>query len=252
MSNNKSNSGIEDKPKAGAKDVAHTAVKMGLSTVPILGGAAAELFSAIIVPPISKRRDEWMESIAIALKVLQERVDDFDVENLSQNEIFITTVMHASQVAIRNHQKEKLEALRNAVLNSALANEPEEDMQLMFLNFVDILTPSHLRILKLYSDSEAGEEIYNSMEPSGFVERFFPEINKPEMDQRIGLYCQLFRDLTNYGLMNTSSGLVMPLETERGGLIPTVRGGSITSIGKRFIDFITSPIESDGEERQLL
>jgi len=78
--------------------------------------------------------------------------------------------MHASQVAIRNHQSGKLEALRNAVLDSALSNEPEEDMQLMFLNFVDVLTLSHLRMLKLYFDSEPREEIYNSIQ--GDIRRY--------------------------------------------------------------------------------
>ena len=124
------------KPKAGAGDVAHTVVKAGLSAIPFIGGPAAEIFSAIIVPPLSKRRNEWIESIAKGLKTLEEKIDNFNIEALSQNEMFITTVMHASQAAIRNHQKEKLEALRNAVLNAALPNAPEEDIQLMFLNYI--------------------------------------------------------------------------------------------------------------------
>ena len=49
---------------------------------------------------------------------------------------------YATQIAIRNHQRKKLEALRNAVLNSALVNASEEDIQLMFLNFIEYLTTS--------------------------------------------------------------------------------------------------------------
>ena len=147
-------SDIRSKPKAGAGNIAHIVAKAGLSTIPIIGGSAAEIFSAIIVPPLSKRRDEWVESIANGLKAIEEKVDDFNIEALSQNEMFITTVMHASQAAIRNHQKEKLEALRNAVLNAALPNAPEEDIQLMFLNFVDSLTPWHLRILKFFDNPQ--------------------------------------------------------------------------------------------------
>jgi hypothetical protein len=55
--------------------------------------------------------------------------------------------MHATQAAIRNHQKEKLEALRNAVLNSAEKNALDEDIKLMFVSLIDTFTPWHLRIL---------------------------------------------------------------------------------------------------------
>jgi hypothetical protein len=51
--------------------------------------------------------------------------------------------MHASQAALRNSQKEKLTALRNAVLNAALPNPPEESIQQMFVNFIDSLTVWH-------------------------------------------------------------------------------------------------------------
>jgi hypothetical protein len=57
-------------------------------------------------------------------------------------------------VAIRNHHKEKLKALRNAVLNSISPNLPEEDLQLMFLNWVDELTTWHLRILQFFDSPE--------------------------------------------------------------------------------------------------
>jgi hypothetical protein len=54
-------------------------------------------------------------------------VNDLTPERLATNEAFVTVTMQASQGAIRNHQQAKLEALRNAVLNSALPNPPQED-----------------------------------------------------------------------------------------------------------------------------
>lgn len=116
---------MKEKPKPDKKDVAHKAAKIVLSGIPWLGGPVAELFNTVIIPPLEKRRNKWIESIAEGLKELEEKVDDFKIENLKDNEMFITTVMHAKQVAIRNHQKEKLAALRNAVLNAGLPNPPE-------------------------------------------------------------------------------------------------------------------------------
>ncbi|OFV67934.1 MAG: hypothetical protein SCAL_000574 [Candidatus Syntrophoarchaeum caldarius] len=235
-------SDIESKPKAGAGDVAHTLIRTGLSAIPVLGGPAAEIFSAIIVPPLSKRRDEWIESIAKKLKALEEKVDDFNIEALSQNEVFVTTVMHASQVAIRNHQKEKLEALRNAVLNAALSNAPEEDIQLMFLNFVDTFTPWHLRILKFFDNpQEWGRRVgitYPNW-PTGSLSTVL-EHTFPELRGRRDFYDQVVKDLFIRGLMNTESlhGIMTPQ-----GMFAS----RTTPLGKQFINFITSPIESDDD-----
>ena len=57
-------SDITKKPKLETKDVAHKAGKVILSLIPGIGGAAAEIFSTIIIPPLSKRRDEWIKCIA--------------------------------------------------------------------------------------------------------------------------------------------------------------------------------------------
>jgi hypothetical protein len=46
------------KPKASMGDIAHTSTKAGLSAIPLVGGPAAEIFAAIITPPLTKRRDE--------------------------------------------------------------------------------------------------------------------------------------------------------------------------------------------------
>ena len=143
-----------ERPESEKWDKGHAAVKAGLAIIPSIGGTVAELFSIIIAPPLEKRRNQWLDDIAERLKSLEGVVDGFRVEDLSQNETFITVVMHATQVAIRNHQQEKLEALRNAVLNAAMLEAPEDDRQLMFLNFIDELTPWHLRVLHFFDDPE--------------------------------------------------------------------------------------------------
>jgi hypothetical protein len=131
-------------PAATASDAAYAIVKGTLSAIPIAGGFATELFGLMIAPPLTKRRDEWFESLAQRLKTLQ-----LDFERLGQNPVFVTTVMHATQVALRTHQEEKLDALRNAVVNSAVGNTPEEDLRSLFLNLIDEFTPTHIHILNL-------------------------------------------------------------------------------------------------------
>ena len=139
-------------PKPTRGDAAHTLVKAGLSAIPIVGGPAAEIFAAIIVPPLTRRRDEWLQSVANGLAELEKKVEGFKIESLAKNDVFITTVMYATQVAIRNHQAEKLEALANVVLNSALRAGIDEDTQQMFLGYIDSLTQSHLKVLSFLDD----------------------------------------------------------------------------------------------------
>lgn len=233
-----SNSDITKKPKPGPGDVAHTAGKAAFSLIPGIGGAAAELFSKFVVAPISKRQEEWILSIAKALQALEEKVENFKIENLVENETFITALMHASQVASRNHQKEKLEALRSAVLNAASPTAPEEDLQLMFLNFIDTLTPWHLRILKYFEDPMGWGERHNVKftnyefgSPMHPLQEAFPELRTKGdfVDHAV-------KDLYSKGLMNTES--LKTTMTKHGMFAPR-----ITSTGQKFITYITNPLE---------
>jgi hypothetical protein len=51
-------------PSSTVGDAAHMMARAGLSAIPMIGGAGVELFSYLIVPPLTKRRDEWVQSIA--------------------------------------------------------------------------------------------------------------------------------------------------------------------------------------------
>lgn len=229
------------KPQVGPLDVAHAVVKGLVSAVPLYGAPAAELLSLVIVPPLQKRRDEWFESLAERLLDATTKREDFDLESLSNNEVFITTVMHASQAAIRSHRKEKLEALRNAVLNSALGNAPDEDLQLIFLNLIDTFTTWHLSILKFWDDPSGWAEknkiafrkLYAGSRASRLEEAF------PELQGRRDFYSQVVKDLFSQGLLAVDSlgGMV----TERGTV-----DSLTTDMGKEFLDFVTyAPEEAE-------
>lgn len=138
----------DDLPQPSGWDHAHLALKAGLSALPIAGGPAAELFAAILAPPLARRRDEWLQALANGLAALEEKVKGFKAETLSGREEFISAALQASQSAIRTHQRDKLDALRNAVLNIAIGRNPDEDEQAMFLGYIDALSTWHIRLLR--------------------------------------------------------------------------------------------------------
>ncbi len=211
-----------------------------LSGIPLAGGLASEIFNLVIAPPLTKRRDEWMESIARGLKELEENIGGFKIKELSKNESFLTTLMHSTHLALRNHQKEKLEALRNAVLNSALPNATEEDMQILFINFIDELTLWHLRVLWAYNDIKNWVAKRNIKLPSlsddvilverDIIENIFPALNRD-------FYMLIYNDLTNKALISGNSTFTVNLGIR-------VACPTTTELGKRFLEFIASPSET--------
>ncbi len=139
-------------PQPTVGDWNHASVKAGLSLIPIVGGAAAELFALVIAPPLAKRRDKWLQSVEERLKKLESKVAGFKVEALANDEIFVTTMLRATQEALRTHQEEKLEALRNVVINTALHNTVDETKQQFFLSMVSELDGLDLLVLGVLSD----------------------------------------------------------------------------------------------------
>ena len=96
--------------------------------------------SVVFTPPLERRRLQWMEKIANSLRLLEE-ARQISLSDLQSNEAFVTTLVQASEAAIRNHQSEKIEALRNAVVNSAVGVDIKEDLQLTFIRYISELTP---------------------------------------------------------------------------------------------------------------
>lgn len=151
------------RPSKSVADHAHIVVKATLSAVPVAGGPLAELFAYLIEEPVSKRRDEWIEEIASRIKELEARLDRPIVEDLKNNASFTTVLLNANQIALRNHQREKIEALANAVINSALGMTPDDTERAIMLQQIDRLTPTHLSLLKLLHEPLANAAVAKGM-----------------------------------------------------------------------------------------
>jgi hypothetical protein len=235
---NKKKGGGKLRPTKG--DWAHTLTKAGISAVPFVGSPAAELFAALIVAPLAKRRDEWIESIARDLEALEERVDGLSLEDLSGNELFVTTVMQATQIVVRNHHQEKKEAARGAVLNTAIGRTPDEDTHMILLDMIDSLPPFHLRILKFFEDPEAWGRAHNIQYPDMGMMGGSPstalEFGIPELRGRRDFYDRVVKDLLIRGLLGTEQLHVMM--TGHGAM-----AGRTTPLGTQLIRLITSPLE---------
>lgn len=193
-------------PASSLGDKAHALARAGIGSIPLVGASATELFQMLIAPPLERRRQVWMEAVADGLRRLEQE-KGIDIDKLGDNETFIDTVMQASQVAMRNSHQEKRDALRNAVLNSALPHSVDESRQQMFLNLVDVLTVWHIRILKLLSNPLQWFQEHDRKPPeypfSGSLSQMLTDAY-PELTQQRDLYDQIAKDLYDRGLLNTT------------------------------------------------
>ena len=112
------------------------------------------------------------------------------------------------------------------MLNSARPGAPDDDLQLMFLDFVDTFTPWHLRVLCYLDNPKAWLEEHGIRYQHisvGAVSSFL-ELAFPELASRRSFYVQLARDLHTRGLVSvenlnvtgTADGMVAPRSTEMG------------------------------------
>lgn len=197
-----------------------------MAAIPFVGGSAVEVFQMVFRAPLERRRDEWMASVGEKIKELEHK--GVDVEKLAQDEAFVSAVMHASNLSLKTHHKEKLDALRNALMNIAQHQAPEEALQYMFFDWIDSFTPLHIQILRIFQAPKAPM----NMSMGGLSTVL--EHNMPNLRGRSHVYQQIWKDLYGRGLMNTE------------GLNVTMSGTGLsekrtTQLGDMFLRFIAEP-----------
>ena len=226
-----------DPPKPTTGDNALLLVKAVSSLFQISG--AVELFERFVIPPYQKRSQKWMEEVTEALRKI-EKEHGILLETLQNDERFITVMLQASTIAVRSHQREKINALKNVVMNSALSSNIGEDLELIFVRFIDELTPTHLYLLKFFVDNE------DEIKPL----KSYPEVYRLLASKDIKSIPQdefkmLLGDLVTRGLIWISPDIddfediyqasVVLLEETRDDLPRLI----VTDVAKKFLKFIS-------------
>jgi len=219
--------------------------KGAVSAIPLVGGAISEFIATAVGLPLSKRRDEWFEDLESRLRELEQQIGGFSLKTLGDNEQFVSAAAQATQAAMRTHQNEKIEALRNAVLNTAIENGGDSDRQSILISLIDRLTPAHLRLLEhLRHPSFTGshpEFLSWTLDKLKDANKRWEDLPRWVRDHVPGSkdYSQqfiklLFSDIYSAGLTD-----IHPDSRPKPQDLP---GGKTTEIGDQFLDFITSPL----------
>jgi len=227
-------------PKPSTVDTAHLVASGILSLIP----GAPELFRKFVTPPLEKRQYAWMERVAFAIKELQQE-KNISLDELQSDESFLSLVLHATSVAIRNHHEEKLESLANIVLNSAVPIEADRDLELAFIRFIDELTPLHVKLLFSMAERENDIAFLKSYEQlyAACVDVLPQSISREHfkmlcLDLQTRALIRISPDFGEFEDIYEASALLLEQQRED---LPLVR---VTEIGRSFLLLISKSMSA--------
>lgn len=201
-----------------------------LSTVPFTGGIAS-LISDYIPSQRELRLEEFVESVANDMATFKEDVN----EKYIQTDEFAFIFEKCFKGAVENYQKEKIIAFKAILINSLINFETTQTEKEYYLNLVDNLSLLHIQVLTFmaspheYLDFNGLEESVVSGDFSDFFPRVIPNAN-------IEIIKLSFKDLYNYGFLNTDSGIFNSMTSSSGWDLLSDR---VTKNGRKFIEFIS-------------
>ncbi|TDW70714.1 hypothetical protein [Kribbella pratensis] len=195
---------VQQPPEPPKTDLADKLLAGGVSSIPLAGGLAAAWYQHLMEGPYNKRLEAWRATITDAVNELAEKYDD-----LLDNEVFLDAFVNATRAAQATHQQEKLDALRNAVLNSVASDAPDVDEQARFFRLVEQFSAAHVLLLARLGGGHRGS-IYDAF---------------PEPDSRREWRDLLIADLAGARLINVS--------------IDGFHSAEVTGLGRRFLGFIS-------------
>ncbi len=212
-----------------------TVVKIVLGFVPGVGGALAEI-AGHFNNNLARRQEFWMVQVSEAINALQKR-SGLTVDELMKNEAFTSFLLQATPIALRNHQKEKITTLKNALASVGNPEFSDEDLAFQFLRYIDELTVSHLSILRLISSrADAFKEVKS-------MQQAFEQLTQEEPADISPLLARTYlRDLDARGLVNAIDLEDLPDFESKAVYIAAEQTDrhplQLTELGEKFLSFI--------------
>lgn len=207
-------------------------LKAGLATAPFCGGIAS-LMSDYIPCSKRKRLNQFAEQVADDLSRLQDRVD----ANKILTDEFAFVFEKCFRGVAENYQRERLEAFRSILVNSAIGTDLAEDEKEFFLNLVTSLSVLHIRILQFMAHPAQYLEAHGipaAQIQGGFAD-FFP-VAIPGVD--VEVIKAAFGDLYRYGFITTDKTIFSTMTSGQG---LSLLGNRVSELGRRFVEFCSLP-----------
>ena len=218
-------------------EAAAAILKGAVSAVPFVGGLIAEVGN-LYLNPLEKRKQQWMAEVAHAIEEIHRR-HSLLPESLQNDEKFVSFLYQATILALKNHQRQKITALRGALVSVASPEQISEDLAFQFLRYIDELSVTHLSMLACL-DKHAGqfapmeklELVYDKIQLylDTAIERVAFRSFLHDLDARFLIRLGDLEDLPEYASRKSF------LEDEES----KQRQLEVTSLGRSFLSFINN------------
>lgn len=225
--------------KSGRRAITDAAIEAGAAAIPFVGGSLAVVLAHAFSHSYEKRLRNWMEELAEAVQELYDS-EGVDIEALAEDETFLDAVATATRIAEKSGLEIKRTALKNALFNIGADPNVDADKRLIYLRYVDELTPSHMRLLAFFDDpvkavADVGQSWPNIMGGLSSI----VQIALPDLHADSALLNTAVGDLDRQGLVD-SPGL-QTVMTENG-----LRASRTSTKGREFMAFVSSPFDLSG------
>ncbi len=227
MSNN-----LPEKPQTNIWEHLLNIFKAAAATAPYCGGIAS-LMTDYIPSAKFKRLEAFTKQLTEDIKHLENKLDTKYIKT----DEFAFVFERCFRGAAENYQKEKLDAFRGILLNSAIRKDASEDEKEYFINLVNSLSALHIRILKFICNPLeyiSENNIHREKIQGGFSD--FMPIAIPGVELEV--IKSAFQDLYQYGLINTDKSIFNTMTSSQGLHLLGNRGATF---GNKFIEFCTVP-----------
>lgn len=140
------------KPQRAFRDHARTVGNAAIAGIPVVGGSALALIDGILRPSYQKRLDAWLEQLGDVARELEVTPGFLDEVAVKENELFVSAVATATQIALGTHLEAKLGMLKRALVRVATDDATDDFLVMRYLAFVEELAPEHVSLLSYATD----------------------------------------------------------------------------------------------------
>lgn len=214
-------------PERTARDHARTAGDAVVAGVPFVGGSLGVLLGEVVRPSYQKRVDAWLVELGEVVERLESDSDNFEWKSLEDNELFVSAVVHATEIALGTALEDKIEMLKSGLANIATGEMSDDFLAMRFLTFVEELTPEHFYVLAYSVDPAPSNSSW------GPEDKATPRslIDLSDLEVKPSIVDLIIADLASRSLIDTST------------LSKTAAGDDAltsfaTSLGRQLIKFV--------------
>ena len=152
------------------KDIAIATADAALSSIPIIGPFLSKYWELAKGRVANKNMNAWIELVEERFSEIEFKLDD-----LTDDEFFFSCIQSTTVAAMRSYQQEKRAYLANALYNSSISVDIDQEKIALALSFIDKYPLVALKVLSLWSRRNKPR---NNMDVFQYISKSIPEVDK--------------------------------------------------------------------------